>query len=226
RAARRARGRPRRLNKESIMTVTRDQYSVVGKSLPRVDAVDRVTGRSIYAADYNLPGQLHARLLRSPHAHARILSIDTSAAEQLPGAPHAATGETLKGFNAALSPRSATPLAAGKVNFHSQPVAAVVAETPHIAEDALELIKVEYEPLPVVLEPEDAMREDAPSVRVVEKVDEAAEAEKAAHGAAAGAHGEAEQPKSPNLLDEAHFTRGDLEQGFREADVVIEHTYR
>ena len=136
---------------------------VIGKRLPRVDAKERVTGQAIYPADLALPGMVHAKLLRSPHAHARIVRIDTSRAEALKGVlavvtaadfaelPVGATipmGET--GYDMWMV--AALNIARGKVHWVGQPVAGVAAVDVHVAEAALALIEVEYEPLAPVLD--------------------------------------------------------------------------
>jgi xanthine dehydrogenase molybdenum-binding subunit len=146
---------------------------VVGKRLPRIDARERVTGQAIYPADLKLPGMVHAKLKRSPHAHARIRSIDTSRAEALPGVLAAVTaadfpelpiGTTIPmgelGYDMWMVAQ--INIARHKVHWVGQPVAAVAALDPHIAETALAFIDVEYEPLPAVVDIAAAMAADAP----------------------------------------------------------------
>lgn len=136
-------------------------FSVVGRGVPRVEGVEKVTGRARYSYDIRLPGQLYARVLRSPHAHARIVSIDTSRAEALPG------------VYAILSVNNAPPITWYKdsaifdrtVRFVGDEVAAVAAESEELADDALRLIEVEYEVLPFVMGLVAAQRPDAPKLR-------------------------------------------------------------
>jgi xanthine dehydrogenase molybdenum-binding subunit len=148
-------------------------YQVIGKRLPRVDAKERVTGQAIYPADLNLPGMVHAKLLRSPHAHARIRGIDASRAEALAGVlavvtsadfPELPIGATIPmgetGYDMWMV--AGINLARGKVHWVGQPVAGVAAVDAHVAEAALALIAVEYEPLPAVLDVAAAMTPDAP----------------------------------------------------------------
>jgi 4-hydroxybenzoyl-CoA reductase alpha subunit len=142
------------------------EYSVIGKRVPRVDAVDKITGQAKYAADYSLPGMLWCKVLRSPYAHARILTIDTSRAERLPGVKAVVTGKDFGGWTWGFMPatRDEPPVALDKVRYLYEAVAAVAAVDEDIAEEATELIKVDYEELPGVFDPEEAMQEGAPQV--------------------------------------------------------------
>src|SRR5918912_189669 len=117
--------------------------AIVGQSMPRIDAAAKVTGETVYAADIHLPRMVHAKVLRAPWGHARITRIDTSRAAALPGVLLAVTGRDL-GVEREPSQRHRAILAVDRVVFFGQPVAAVVAEDPHIAEEALGLIEVEY----------------------------------------------------------------------------------
>lgn len=145
----------------------------IGKRLPRVDARERVTGGAIYPADIKLPGMVHAKLLRSPHAHARIIRIDTTRAETLPGVLAIVTASDFPELEIGASiPMGETGydmwmvsqinMARGKVFWVGQPVAAVAAVDVHVAETALGLIDIDYEPLPAVLDIVAAMAADAP----------------------------------------------------------------
>ena len=142
---------------------------VVGTRPIRPDGADKVTGRATYGADFNLPGQLVGKVLRSPHPHARIISIDTLAAEAHPKVRAVITGETLRQRNLAwmptLSGDTQAVLATDKVRFQGQEVAFVVAEDRYSARDALELIDVEYEPLPAVIDARRALDAGAPVIR-------------------------------------------------------------
>jgi aerobic carbon-monoxide dehydrogenase large subunit len=128
-----------------------------------------IRGRGMFVDDIKLPGMLHGAILRSPHAHARILSIDTTAAEAHPKVKAVITGETLQARNLAwmptLSNDNQAVLATDKVRFQGQEVAFVVAEDRYSARDALELIDVEYEPLPIVIDARKALAPDAPVIR-------------------------------------------------------------
>src|SRR5436305_4792876 len=139
--------------------------ALVGTSLPRQDGPDKVTGRARYAGDQALPGMLYARLVLSPYAHARILNIDTSAALSLPGVVAVFTAETLGMGQADPLSRSQSPLAEQEVLWCGHPVAIVVGETEALAEDGADAVEVDYDPLPVVLDPEAAMRPDSPLTR-------------------------------------------------------------
>ena len=156
-------------------TPTQEQeYTVIGTRPIRPDGADKVIGRALYGIDTQLPRMLHARVLRSPHAHARIKAIDASRALALPGVKAVVTSAELPqpsgrvadlGEGAMINPRfmSNNILAADKVLYKGHAVAAVAAISRHIAEEALALIDVDYEVLPVVLDGREAMQEDAPS---------------------------------------------------------------
>ena len=135
---------------------------VVGTSVTRKDALEKVTGAAKYVDDLKFgPALLHAALVRSPHPHAKILKIDTSKAEALPGVRAVVTGEEYNQF-IGLYLLDRTLYAVDKVRFVGEPVAGVAAETEEIAQEAAKLIDVEYEPLPAIFDPEDALKPDAP----------------------------------------------------------------
>ena len=145
------------------------EYSIVGKNIPRNDARVKATGSAVYTDDIKLPGMLHGRILRSPVPHARIVHIDTSKADRLPGVRCIITGEDtpkVKYGNWRLFPETQDeyPLAVEKVRFIGDEVAAVAAIDPDIAEEALGLIKVDYEELPAVFDVDSAIREGAPVI--------------------------------------------------------------
>ncbi len=135
----------------------------VGKPVARDDAIDKVTGAARYTHDLALPGMLHAAVLTSPHASARILKIDTSAAEALPGVRAILTGDGLC-YRLGLYLQDKCILARGVVRYQGEPVVAVAADTLDAAREACRLVEVEYEPLEAVLDPRDALKEDAPLV--------------------------------------------------------------
>jgi carbon-monoxide dehydrogenase large subunit len=151
------------------MTVTEERATVgFGRTLRKED-VRFVRGHGNYVDDVSLPGMLHGAVLRSPHAHARIVSVDTSAAQAHPKVKAVITGETLAGLNLAWMPTlsydTQAVLATDKVRFQGQEVAFVVAEDHYAARDALDLIEVEYEPLPAVVDAKRALDPDAPVIR-------------------------------------------------------------
>lgn len=156
-------------------------FTYIGKNIPRRDGVDKVTGKGLFTSDIRLPGMLHAKILRSPLAHARIVSIDTSAAEALPGVrgivTHENTSQRL--YNGAAPMYTTTPGARPVldqrifdpvVRYIGDEVAAVAADTEEIAQKAIKLIKVEYETLPHVLDPFEAMKEAAPELHADKNV--------------------------------------------------------
>ena len=195
-------------------TVPRRKYKVVGTRPIRHDGTDRVTGKALYGADILLPGTLHCKVLRSPHAHARLKGIDTSAAEQHPGVRGVATAADLASAPAVAQRPvlGQTPshniLAREKVLYRGHPVAAIAATTPHIAEEALSLIEVEYEPLPSVTDVEAAMAPGAPIL----------------HEHWTGANGE--DPDGTNVAVSERHRLGDLDEGFKAADLVLEREFR
>ncbi|MFC1971599.1 hypothetical protein ACFLV0_06740 [Chloroflexota bacterium] len=130
------------------------EYSVVGKRMPRVDALDKVTGRALYSADIILPQMLHGKVLRSSHPHAIIRLLDISKAQALEGVMAVITAADVPGYQdgGELIAPGIPHLARQKVVFHQQPVAAVAAINPYIAEEALSLIEVEYEELTPVFD--------------------------------------------------------------------------
>ena len=148
-------------------------YQVIGTRPIRHDGLEKVTGQARYGADIKLPGMLYGKILRSPHAHARIKSIDASGALGLPGVRAVVTSADLPllsgrpvdvGEGAALNPRflSNNILADDKALYRGHAVAGVAAESPQLAEEALSLIVVDYEPLPPVLDGKEAMKPEAP----------------------------------------------------------------
>src|ERR687886_282139 len=141
----------------------------LGRSVKRKEDDRFLQGKGNYVDDINLPGMLHMSILRSPVAHARIDSIDTSAAEALPGVVAVVTGELLAQHKLAwmptLSGDTQAVLATDKVRMQGQEVACVIAEDPYVAHDGLELIEVDYDPLPVVITPQQALEEGAPIIR-------------------------------------------------------------
>lgn len=194
-------------------------FKVIGTRPIRHDGVDKVTGRAQYGADVTLPGTLYGKVLRSPHAHARILRIDTSKAEALPGVKAVVTArdypeipdkvEELGETAANLRELADNLLASTKVLYRGHPVAAVAATSPHVAEEALKLIEVEYEVLPPVLNVRDAMRPDAPLLHENLRTKSLA--------------GRAETPS--NIAQHLQFKMGDVEQALAEADIVVEREF-
>jgi xanthine dehydrogenase molybdenum-binding subunit len=143
--------------------IAMQEFINVGKRIPKADAAEKATGKAIYIQDLKLPGMLYGKILYSPHPHARILSIDTSKAEKLPGVKAVLTGYNIPPIKFGFY-KDNTPLKAHKVRSCRDEVAAVAAIDPEIAEEAIDLIKVEYEILPAVFDPEEAMQEGAPLI--------------------------------------------------------------
>src|SRR6266487_4975401 len=201
------------------------QPARVGMSLPRQDGPDKVTGRARYAGDQVVPGMLYARLVLSPYAHARISNIDTSAALAVPGVVAVFTAETLGMAQADPLSRVQCPLAQQEVLWCGHPVAIVVGETEAIAEDGVAAVEVDYDPLPVVIDPEAAIRPDSPPTRSSPEISAVAGGEAQAAVPLGGAAVE-EEKRSPNVSQAPPLKMGDIEVGLREADVVVECSYR
>ncbi len=215
----------------SNVVLSTQEYNVVGTRPIRHDGTDKVTGRARYGADVHLPGLLHASLLRSPHPHARIVSIDASRAHALPGVKAVVTSADLPqpsgkvvelGEGAMVNPKfmSNNCLASGKALYKGHAVAAVAATSPHIAEQALSLIDVEYEVLPSVIDVLEAMKDGAPILH-----ERLANLSKAGIRPG-GLRSEEDEGPSSNVANHFVFEVGDPEQGFQEADVVIEREFR
>ena len=175
-------------------------YQVVGKSVERKDARIKATGSARYAGDLIAPGMLHGKILRSPVAHAKILDIDTTKAAALPGVLAVITGKDFPGIPFGTRPdiRDQLPMPITKVHHFGEGVAAVAAIDEDTAEEALDLIKVDYEELPVVLTAKDALAPGAPLVN---------------------------EFKNSNVAYFSDFVFGDVEKGFKEADHIREEIF-
>src|SRR5258706_9959615 len=204
-----------------------NQNQAVGRRTRRKDAADKVRGLTRYAGDMPVVGLLHARLVLSPYAHARIVSIDTSAAEAVPGVVEVYTSETLGMAHRGSTSRSQSPLAQKEVLWCGHPVAIVLAETEAAAEDGVAAVDVDYELLPVVMDPVAGMQPGAPAVRLQENDTTSEIAGGGAHAAIAEDEVvDTDENLSQNVSDKAHFHEGDIEAGWNEAEVVVERTYR
>ena len=201
------------------------QMTTVGTDILRRDGPEKLTGRARYAGDVRLPGMLYARLVSSPYASAKITSIDTEVARQMPGVVAVFTAEdlegTLKGWESGS--RRLNFLAKGHVVFAGQPVAVVLAESEARAEDGAAAVEASYEPSAAVVDPIKGMQHGAPRVR--EHLAAGAQ-EQDLHAAVSASEDEEEhEDLHDNVSNTLHFKRGDIAQGFREADVIVEHTY-
>ncbi|WP_295545471.1 xanthine dehydrogenase family protein molybdopterin-binding subunit [uncultured Pseudacidovorax sp.] len=172
--------------------------STLGVGIPQVTARAKVLGRAVYAGDIRLPGMLHAKVLRSPYPHARIVAIDTAAARALPGVRAVLTGDDAPAQLWGAHHKERAVLARGVVRFCGEEVAAVAAVSEEIARDALDLIQVEYEELPAILSIDEALDEEAPPLH---------------------------PGRADNIGHEIRFERGDVEAGFAAAHLVHEATY-
>jgi CO/xanthine dehydrogenase Mo-binding subunit len=194
------------------------QFRVIGTRPIRHDGVEKVTGAARYGADYAFPGMLFGRVLRSPHAHANIKSINSDKARALPGVKAVVTAADLPELEDRIEQGGELPinlhhlsaniLARGKVLYDGHAVAAVAATSPHIAEEALRLIEVDYEVLPPAMTVEDAMAPGAPILLPALR------------------NKEDGPNKQTNVAAHIQFKRGDVKDGFSKADFVIERTFK
>ena len=204
-------------------------FKVIGTRPIRHDGFDKVTGRAKYGADYALPGMLHGKVLRSPHAHARVKAIDCEKALKLPGVFAVVTGAdfpvpinefvTVVGeYRANARHLSYNVMARDKVMYDGHAVAAVAASSPHVAGEALRQIEVEYELLPPVMTLDDAMKPDAPILL--------SELREKSLGSRT-APGKSEDPERPtNIAANITLGRGDIAAGFEAADFIVEREFK
>lgn len=203
------------------ITASETKYKVIGTRPIRHDGEDKVTGRAVYGADVQLPGMLYGRVLRSPHAHARIKSIRTERAEALEGVKAVVTAADLPdpgGSSANLGELGLVPLkhlshnvlASGKVLYHGHAIAAVAAVTAQIADQALKLIEVDYEVLPPVMDVLQSMRGEPALLHDDLFMDEMGK----------------KSSKPGNVASHQQFRKGDLAKGFAAADHILEREYR
>jgi len=197
------------------------EYKVIGTRPIRHDGVDKVTGRALYGADFTMAGLLHGKILRSPHAHARIKSIDTSKAEAHVGVkaavtaadiPEADEGVVVLGEGGAIDIKFLQDniLASDKALYKGHAVAAVAATNPHTAEEAIDLIEIDYEILPPVMDVRKAMADGAPLLHEDLKTTSLGKTSE----------------KASNVAKHLQFQQGDIEKGFAEADEVVEREFK
>ncbi len=202
-------------------------YNVIGKSVPRFEGVDKVTGAARYTADFALPGTLWGKVLHSPYAHARIVRIDTAAAEALPGVRAVITGVDVRGHLYGTTLCDIPVLAYDHVRFAGERVAAVAADDEDIAQQALDLIQVDYEELAAVFDPIEAMAPDAPQLHP-EFNSYKGVLPPGVDGPAPTGYPMGLQPLAAPSNAYSRRTprnRGSLEQGFAAADIIVENVY-
>ena len=190
------------------------ELSVVGKGVHRVDDFEKVTGKAMYCEDFKTPGMCYGELLRSPHPHAKILHIDTSKAEKTYGVRAVVTGKDAPETGMILKDQYV--IARDVVRYVGEPVAGVVADTEEIAEKALELIRVDYGPLPAIFDPEEAMKVN-PSVVIHPDLPK--------YTKMVGKFHHRLIPERPNVFQFWRGYQGDVEKGFKEADFIIEDKF-
>jgi len=186
-----------------------NKLDYVGQRIPRKEGPEKATGRAIYTVDIQPPGMLVGRILRSPHPHARILNIDTSRAKRLKGVKAVVTARDTLGIKHGFVetpryPADDDPLAKERVRFVGEEIAAVAAVDPYVAEEALRLIQVDYEPLEAIFDPEEAMKPGAPEIHP--------------------SHPKVKEPYA-NIAGKTETSWGDVEAGFAQSDYVLEDRY-
>ncbi len=191
------------LSEDELRALLDKQFAIIGERLRKVDGVGRVTGAAVYADDIALPGMLHGKILRSPHAHARILSVDVTEAESLPGVHGVVTGRDMPTPYCIIPwTRDETALCVDRVRFIGDAVAAVAAVDEETALRALDRIRVEYEVLPAILEPEAALAKDSPQI-----------------------HEAAKPGRNGNITKHVKLEFGAVDDEVAASDVVIEGDY-
>jgi CO/xanthine dehydrogenase Mo-binding subunit len=195
------------------------EFKYIGTRTIRPDGVDKVTGHATFGADFTLPGMLNGKILRSPHAHARIVSIDTSKAEALAGVKSVVTSADFPEISRENAIKGESPpnfhdlskntMARDKVFYDGHPVAAVAATNGAIADAAIALIDVKYEVLPHVIDVDDAMKPDAPVL----------------HDDMLTAGVDPKPTKPSNIAKRIEFSKGDIDDGFAKADVIVEKSF-
>lgn len=174
------------------------QLLVVGKSVERVDSIDKVLGKPIYTMDIVPENTLYLKVVRSKCAHAFLKHVDVSQARKYPGVVAVLTAQDIPGVNESTALLPDKPLlASDRVRFIGEPIAAVASYDPSIAEEAVDLVKVDYEPLPAIFSPVDAMKPNAPRIH-----------------------------ENGNIAKHVKVRKGNIEIGFKEADTIVENTYR
>ena len=199
-----------------VLPVNKD-LKYIGHPTPRWDGQEKVTGQARYTADMQLPGMLYAKFVNASIPHGKIISIDTSAAESYPGVKSVHVIERVLGPAVLRNPAEEAPSKYPIVRYAGQPMAAVAATTPQIAEEAAKLVKVKYQEMPFVVDAIDARKPDAPQV-FPGPADQA--------GSAGGGGGPHNVPQTGNIHGPAVHTKGnDIDQGFKDADVIVEGRY-
>ena len=187
------------------------ELRVVGRPMGRIEGPDKVGGKTLYTADVRLPEMIWGKSLRSPLSHAKILRVDTTKAKKVKGVLAVLTGEELPPVRVGLRLQDIPVLAQGKVRFVGEKVAAVAAEELEVVEEALSLIQVDYEELPSVSDPMKAMEPEAPIIH-----EELSSYKGVPHP----------RVDTPNVFSLQKWSSGDLEKGFTEADLILEHSFR
>lgn len=186
-------------------------FKFVGKAVPRLEGAEKVSGKLRYAADFEIPGSLFAKILRASLPHAHIVKIDTAKAARLPGVRAVITGADIPAVMVGLRMKDMPLLARERVRFVGEAIAAVAADTVEIAEEALNLIDVQYQELPYVTDPVEAIRPGAPVLH---------------DNPGAYKNAPERATELPNIQSYGQWSNGDVDAGFKKAARVFEHTFR
>ena len=174
------------------------QLLVVGKSIQRLDSVDKVLGKPIYTMDIVPENALYLKVVRSSVPHALLKMVEVTEARKYPGVAAVVTAHDIPGINESTALLPDKPLfATDRVRFAGEPIAAIASYDPSVAEEAVDLVKVEYEPLPAVFSPVDAIKPDAPKIH-----------------------------KNGNIAKHMKLRKGNVEEGFKRANLIVERTYK
>ena len=194
------------------------EFRYIGKSHTMMEAPQIVTGKAVYPSDIQIPGMLHGKILRSPHPHARIVRIDISEAEKMPGVKAIIIGKDLPDVRYGSAIRERYILARDVVRFVGEPIAAVAATSPEIAEEAVKSIHVAYEELPAVYDAELALSPEAPTIVHPDFASYSSKSSALVYSARI--------PKGvPNITNFFSIRKGDVNKGYSQADLVIENRF-
>jgi CO/xanthine dehydrogenase Mo-binding subunit len=197
---------------------SRVEFRAIGKSFPRLGAEEVVTGRAMYVYDMELPRMLHGAIKRSIYPHAEILSIDKTRAEALPGVHAVISGQDVPPRLRGRGLYDTPTLAQGRVRYIGEPIAAVAAETPELAREAADLIEIRYRGLNPIFDPIEAVKEN-PTVVIHPDLPRYKRFSSQIYRAAL-------DPARPNVSNRFKVRQGDVEQGFKKADLIVENTFR
>jgi len=197
--------------KENELNLQKEELTVVGKNVKRLDGIDKATGQAVYVADIKMPGMLYAKILRSTKPFAKIKKLDIHKAENVKGVKAVVTGKGCQEFKIGICIEDQLPMAVDIVRYVGEPIAAVIADTSENAQKGVEAIEIEYEEMQPVFDVYDAIKDDAPLVHK--------DLNKYKH------LDEFNPIPGTNIFHHYKILKGDIEKGFKDADVVVEQEY-